>query len=179
MKQLEDIRVEHQKISEEHSQLLTSKKEDLFKRATIEFSHFFQGKGFTYVNEPSKLSATYKELRVIVRFPNPSDNFIGAYSVFNLSVSTPSKEYQITVNEVGVYPRSVQVETAYGTAFQDKIDEIDKEIKKLSGEIENMKTHAESFRKSNLGFTLHNEDKSKAVDKQFLSMKELLTELFN
>jgi len=178
MKRLENIRVDHKKVSEEHSKLLTSKKEELFKKAISDFADFFQGKEFTVDNRPPKFSATYKELTVTLELPKASDTGFGAYSLLKLSVSKPRKEYRITVNEIGVYPRSVIVETTYGAASKDKVDEVDEEIKKLSGEIANMKSHGESFKKSTLGFTLSKEDKSKEIDKQFPSLKELLAELF-
>ena len=178
MKQLEDIRTEHKKISAEHSKVFSSKKENLFKKAIDDFSDYFQTRGFTVLNQLPEMFASYKDLKVALKFPNATDTFVGSYSVIGLSISNPNKNYRITVNEIGVYPRSAPIENTYSSGAKDKIDETDKEINRLTNEIKSMKANAESFKKSKLGFTLLNDDKKKAIDKQFESLKELLAEVF-
>ena len=179
MKQLENIRVTHKQISNEHLQLLISKKEELYKKGATEFTSFFEAKGFTVEKQPSKISASFKELSITAEIPNPRSNAPGASAILKISVSKPRKDFRVTVDEIGVHPRTILAETTIVPTIQGKVDETDEEIKKLSNEIEKIKNHRESLNKTNFGFTLYAEEKSRAMDKQFASMTELLGELFN
>jgi hypothetical protein len=178
MKKLEDTRVEYEKVSREHSNLFTSAKQKLFATATEEFSTFFKNKDFLVKDKPPEISATYKNLVVTLSFPKAEENFVGAYSVLKMSISNPKEDYRITVNELGVHTKSFNIETTISTGTKQAIDEVQKQIDKLSKEIMEMKARGDSFKTVKLGYTLYHGDKSKTKFPQFDSMANLLAELF-
>ncbi len=110
MKELETLRLNKEKLSQQHYQIIVKKRNELISASVTQFDKYFSDKGFKVVKSNSMVLATYNTLGIRLTLPDPKDSFLGAITILELSISTPRKDYDIpvvTCGEVG----GIRIET--------------------------------------------------------------------
>ena len=92
LKELEDLKAEHQRLSEEYKALWFPDKERVLDELATEFRTFMQGEGFNVSSQGGgKFKATYGSTEVFLEVPPPDVSFWGALTALTLTCSSQPK----------------------------------------------------------------------------------------
>lgn len=181
MLELDKLKQKHSEISQQIIDVIMAKKRACLESVRKDFNDYFESKGFkinSSINLNNSMRAQHGNINVTLQLPKADENYIGAYSVFELSIDGPiKKSYNIVVNELGHYPSiSSTISTVKQLSEDEKIlMEIEKEKKSID---EALKTLPQK-QNMKLGFGRKIKDEKKIAGyPQFETFYALLEDTF-
>lgn len=178
IKKLEDLKKQAETLSNKYHELLKVKIIESIKAAILGFRDFFASRGFIIGNEGGGIYAAYGKSKIILFIPGQEDIYIGAVSLFRLTIeSQRTMKYLIPLNVRGCYARMVMSEFAPSANNRKNVEN---EIEVIREWIDYIQANMQGAAQKELCFGLVKEGDNKIKEyPQFQNVKELLTQIFN
>lgn len=178
IKELEDIRKESSKLGEQYSNLFKQKKNRYVINAHDDFKTFFKEKGFNIRENDYEIEAMYGQAKIKMKKANLEENYIGAYSVWEIECFIDKSKYRVLLNKLNHYPTIKTSISTYKKLTEE--EKLNKEIQEAKENLENTKKRISEFDAVKFGYGVICEGDRISDNKypQFESMEELLGSIF-